>query len=86
MTYAGCPDCYAKVGDAVTITGQVECLKCRKIVPLSHYYFFRCLIRDNSGSIQVGFARHFATDLMDGMSAGDFRRRFRDQASFNEYC
>ena len=55
MTYPGCPECYAKVGDAVT--KMVECTKCRKIVPLTHFYFFRCNISDATGTITVGFAR-----------------------------
>ena len=69
MTYAACPECFAKMPEtqAKTLTGMVECPKCKKIVALIHAYFFRCQVYDATGQIEVGFAREFAVELMDGM-------------------
>ena len=94
MTYAGCPKCYAKTGEAVTIMKQTTCSnpRCEKtVVPLTYFYFFRCIIQDNSGQIEVGFARDFAQNLLNGIEPVKFRQMFAVynptyQVQFNEYC
>ena len=94
MTYAGCPKCYAKTGEAVTIMKQTTCSnpRCEKtVVPLTYFYFFRCIIQDNSGQIEVGFARDFAQNLLNGIEPVKFRQMFSVynstyQVQFTEYC
>ena len=43
---------------------------------MSHSYFFRCVLYDATGTIEVGFARNFAQDLLDGLEAREFRRSY----------
>ena len=89
MTYSGCPECFAKVQDsqARTMAGMVECLKCKKIVLPIYCYFFRVQVYDATGTIEVGFARQFAVDLLQGVEPKDVRRLFHSrQGQFDEFC
>ena len=89
MTYAGCPECFAKMQEtqAQTLTGMVECLKCKKIVQRTYNYFFRCQLQDATGSIEIGFARNFGTELLASVEPDEFRRLFYNKPEqFDVFC
>lgn len=43
---------------------------------MTYSYFYRCQLYDDTGSIEVGFARNFAQELLVGLEARVFRHQF----------
>ena len=63
----------------MTLNRKVQCnnSRCAKIVPITYFYMFRCVMIDASGqTIEVAFARDFAKVLMKGIEPAEFKRMF----------
>ena len=68
----------------MTVTRQHECTKCRKLVMQTQVYFFRYVIGDCTGSIEVGFARQYGEKLFE-MNANEFRKNLTKHEVFSDF-
>jgi len=84
MTYQACPECSSKVNPEWKIKG-FECKKCQKLVPQHYAYMFRALLADCSETTWVAFSRESAKKVFKGMSASEFKGKFRSQQAAQEF-